>query len=347
MHENNVSFVEVYLIIYFLYTKNFLSSFTAQAALGQSSSPEKKIRFSPSSKDSGIDTSFEDDVTINTISPRSQDTDFFSAGEEDADNMMLDAGDHTTVAAGMKVPAATVNSLASRLKSTKITTTKPKRPMPTTFLQISHPSIVTRYQDANRRNWMVNVEVHLLSCTVQEDIEASLELRSDGHYLLLKEKMNLDFSYPDFFERFLPDEMNNKDKASLTLARQDSMMKMHATYTGDNEEGDDENIFMMSSYKLPFVCDDIFAIPEDERYPGTMYEFFSWSIFDAETEDFDETIDIDDNNNNYIETNGQDRQIIDSVDKMKCFVIRLVSKEKNKEKMQKATPKKRGANQSL
>ena len=77
MHENNVSFVEVCLLIYFLYAKNFLSSFTAQAALGQSSSPEKKIRFSPSSKDSGIDTSFEDDVTINTISPRSQDTDFF------------------------------------------------------------------------------------------------------------------------------------------------------------------------------------------------------------------------------------------------------------------------------
>ena len=118
-------------------------------------------------------------MTINTISPRSQDTDFFSAGEEDADNMMLDAGDHTTVAAGMKVPAATVNSLASRLKSTKITM-KPKRPpMTTTFLQLLHPFNMTKYQDTNRRNWIVNIEVHLLSCTVQEDIEALLELWSD------------------------------------------------------------------------------------------------------------------------------------------------------------------------
>ena len=49
---------------------------------------------------------------------------------------------------------------------------------------------------------MVNVEVHLLSCAVQEDIEASLELRLDGHYLVLKEKMSLDFSYPDFFSAF-------------------------------------------------------------------------------------------------------------------------------------------------
>ena len=192
---------------------------------------------------------------------------------------------------------------------------------------------------------MVNVEVHLSSCSVQEDIEASLELRSDGHYLVLKEKMSLDFSYPDFFERFLPDEMGHKDKASLTLARQDAMMQMIDTYKGDSEEAEDDNIYMISSYKLPFICDDIFKIPEEDRYPGTMYEFYSWSIFDAETEDFDETIDIDDNDNNYIATNGQDRQIIDSVDKMKCFVVRLVSKEKNKEKSVKATPKKRGANQ--
>ena len=73
------------------------------------------------------------------------------------------------------------------------------------------------------------------------------------------------------------------------------------------------------------------------RVDVSLYEFYAWSIFDAKIEDFDKTIDVDEqdvDNNYYIATNGQDRQIIDSMDKMKCFVVRLVLKEKNKEKVQ-------------
>ena len=96
---------------------------------------------------------------------------------------------------------------------------------------------------------MVNIEVHLPSCSVQEDIEPMLETRNDGQYLVLKEKMSLDFVHPDFFELFLPDDMDKKDKASLTLARTDELTKMQEKFIGEKViVEDNEDVYMTSSY---------------------------------------------------------------------------------------------------
>ena len=194
----------------------------------KSPSPDKKQKLSSNRK---RDISFEEDnedddgESINLKSPRSIDTnDFVSASEENDYFLEEDeepeedmSDEHTSIS------LAPVSALTSRLKATKISAVK--KPNMKNFLSVSHPFILTKYQDASRRNWMVNIEVHLPSCSIQEDIEPALELRPDGHYLVLKEKMSADFSYFDFFERFLPDEMSAKDKSSLTLARQDVMMR--------------------------------------------------------------------------------------------------------------------------
>jgi hypothetical protein len=44
-----------------------------------------------------------------------------------------------------------------------------------TFMPISHTIILTKYQDAEKCNWMLNIEFHLPLCSVRDDFELFLE----------------------------------------------------------------------------------------------------------------------------------------------------------------------------
>lgn len=323
---------------------------SAQAELSRSSTPEKKRKLTPDR--SFKEVSFEgdalsEDETINTQNCQSPATSEGSALLHSIHNNLYE--EFFDVMPDSENTEDTVNTLSNKMQSTKISTKKGSTN--SKYLPIHHPSILTTYQDANKRNKMVNLEVHLPSCSVQEDIDASLEIRGNDQFVVLKEKMSLDFLYPAFFENFLPDSMSDKDKASLTLGRQDQLTEMQAKYKGENikNEGDTvEDVYMVSSYKLPFICDDVFSIPEHERYPGTMSDFYFWNVFDDLTEIvIDETVNLQlDQDLGIIDADTNEQQeIATSVDKMKVFIVRLVAEEKVKEKLNKPTPKKRTINQ--
>ena len=236
---------------------------SAQAELSRSLTPEKKRKLTP---DRFKEVSFEadntdDDETItfqNCQSPATSEGDALHSIQNNLDKEFFDI-----MADDEKTGAEDINTLTNKMQTTKIS--RKKASTKSKYLPIHHPFILTTYQDAIKRNKIINLEVHLPSCSVQEDIDASLEIRSNNQFLVLKEKMSLDFLYPAFFENFLPDSMSNKDKASLTLGRQDQLIKMQAKYKGENvknegNEDTDEDVYMVSSYKLPFICDDIFSI---------------------------------------------------------------------------------------
>jgi hypothetical protein len=92
--------------------------------------------------------------------------------------------------------SASVVSITQQMKTTKIAS----KPTIATFMPISHPIILTKYQDAEKCNWMLNIEFHLPLCNVRDDFEPFLEKRNDGNqYLVFKERMSLDFMFPEFF----------------------------------------------------------------------------------------------------------------------------------------------------
>ena len=58
------------------------------------------------------------------------------------------------------------------------------------------------------------------------------------------------------------------------------LLKQH--YCDDKILKCDGENWMMSEYKLPFLCDDLFEMPEDERYPGGMVycKLLEWTLGD-------------------------------------------------------------------
>ena len=303
-------------------------------------SPRKKL------KDSNHKVSFEPPapspstdgksiISRDLVTPRSEAT---STTSSEAAFFTFDAEDPPS-------SSPDVHNLVAKMKETKISVPKKKKATPPSkFLQIQHPFLLTEFHDAEKRNKMINLEVHLPSCAFQDDLEHSLEIKEDGHqYLVLKEKMSIDFMFPELFKEKLPDNMSADDKSSLYLQRKDTLIAMQAKYAGDvkGEEEEDDNIFMMSSYKLPFVCDDLFSQSETERYPGTMAQFTWWNVFDdpdTVDDNVDESINIGDSievaeqqNLDFDDENNW--KVANAVDKMKVFVVRLVAAEKVKEKI--------------
>lgn len=349
----------------------------AETQLSKSSTPPKKAKLATTTAATRVkDVSFEEDIlsdtnsssgeTILLESPRSPDTSgrasnssFLSpATSEDEEQDILKFDYKKVIQKGKnkqqkeqpEEDSASVVSITQQMKTTKIAS----KPTIATYMPISHPIILTKYQDAEKRNWMLNIEFHLPSCSVRDDFEPFLEKRNDGNqYLVFKERMSLDFMFPEFFEAFLPDDMSDKDKASLTLARQDQVKKMKEKFCGGVEEADGDDIYMMSSLQLPFECDDVFTIAEADRYPNTMFDFNVWTIADdneeADGDNNGEGVDIANAGFEAIDINNNEaaQAFTNRVDKMKVFVIRLVKKEKVKERACKSTPKRRVANQLI
>ena len=84
--------------------------------------------------------------------------------------------------------------------------------------------------------------------------------------------------------------MGEKDKGLITSARKDEL-KGRKMFNG--ERGDDEDVYMILSYKLPLACDNIFFIPETERCPGAMSNFYLWDVFDdPDKVNFDDKVDV-------------------------------------------------------
>jgi hypothetical protein len=110
---------------------------------------------------------------------------------------------------------------------------------------------------------------------------------------------------------------------------------------------------MMSSLQLPFECDDVFTIAESDRYPNTIFDFNVWTIADdneeADGENNGEGVDIANVGIEAIDINNNKaaQAFTNRVDKMKAFVIRLVKKEKVKERTCKSISKRRVANQLI
>ncbi len=326
-----------------------------------SESPRKKLKGATSERKRKSGVSFEEDEEVGTdsetigdlLTPRSEDTSIGASSafySFDGDNNGISAYEEDVSSPVNKQDPPSsimerkqdIDVLTHKMKSVSV---KKKPSKLTSFLTVQHPSMLTTFQDAEKRNNMLNLEVHLSSCTIQDDIEPSLEVRADGYqYLVLKEKMSMDFIYPAFFKEFLPDTMSADDKSSLFLRRKDQLIAMQSKYCGDNSKDDeDENIFMTSSYKLPFICDDVFNIPEADRYPGTMSDFQWWSVCDdpdTVNDKVDESVNIQENNQlGFVEAPQAQEDVANAVDKMKVFVVRLVAKEKLKERMTKPPPK--------
>ena len=75
-----------------------------------------------------------------------------------------------------------------------------------------------------------------------------------------------------------------------------------------------------------------------------MFDFYLWNVFDDPNEvRIDSIVDVD--LDDMVVPNSSEGKLISAVDKMKVFVVRLVSQEKMKEKQEKATPKKRSVSQ--
>ena len=106
---------------------------------------------------------------------------------------------------------------------------------------------------------------------------------------------------------------------------------------------------MISSYKLPFFCDDVFNIEEADRYEGTFSCFTWWSIEDDEDEikkNVDESINVEDDKDLDIYGTVEEEEEIAAlaIDKMKVFVVCLVAQEKVKEKVVKPAAKTQALN---
>ena len=197
---------------------------------------------------------------------------------------------------------------------------------------------------------MLNIEIHLPSCTVEADVEPSLEMHGNSQFLVLKEKMSLDFLNQNRFKAFLESSMSQEDKASISLARKDAIINLKKQYMGDDAISSTRTQFihMKSMYKLPFVCDDVFSLSDCDRYPGTLFEFFVYTIVDQdETQVNNNFQSVDAGGSNTLGavkfSTDDDEELIDTVDKVKVYVVRLVAKEKNEERTFKQTPKKRRA----
>ena len=179
---------------------------------------------------------------------------------------------------------------------------------------------------------MLNLEIHLPSSTYEKDIIPSLQVLADGHqYLILKEKMSVDFAHQDFFESTLHN-LSEKDTSSISLARQDQVAKLRNSYIGEGEvdnNDEEETIWMMSSYRLPFHCDDVYSLPEDQRYPGTMSQFYVWGIVDTDI-NFDEFRDVDVDDENFVEPTQEQAQMAYSTDMMKVLTVRSIKRHISK-----------------
>ena len=144
-----------------------------------------------------------------------------------------------------------IDIIATKMKATKLSAEPKKTKKKSSFLPIQHPYISTPYLDSIKRNKMVYLEVHLPSCTIQEDVYPSLEEREDGHqYLVIKEKMSEDLQFQDLFRSKLPAEMSNDDKSSIFLSRKDQLNAMKAKYKGDNNGEDEEEDTILDDFFL-------------------------------------------------------------------------------------------------
>jgi hypothetical protein len=113
----------------------------------------------------------------------------------DYKQVILQQGKHKQQKEKPEEDSASVVSITQQMKTIKIAS----KPTIAAFMPISHPIILTKYQDAEKCNWMLNIEFHLPSCCVRDDFELFLEKRNNGNqYLVFKEQMSLDFMFHEF-----------------------------------------------------------------------------------------------------------------------------------------------------
>ena len=347
--------VVVYVYHYFFISYSFaLFPFAAEAKLGKPTTPEKKQKISSTkSKDVSFDRTKEDfddedKETINLHSPRSADT--YYTGEECEDNDSLPSPTFQVRQQPMQRDTSITN-LTHQMKSTNLSSRpiKPPPSMVTKYLAVKHPSTIWSNKDANKRQLLCNILIHLPSATIQEDLKLSLETRSRGRqFLIIKERMSQDFLHPALFLALLPDSISEKDKNLIEAGRVDELSSMQGIFTGDLDDEDGE-IWMRSEYELPFLCDDLFETPEDERYPGTYCELLEWTLGDNNDANGGiggiEVANQEGDGDNTLTTYDIDGH--GNLDKCKIFFIRLVAQDKVKERATKSTPTRKIVNQVI